>query len=350
MITIPYRVRRALQRTLITLGVLALLGIAALAAWMLWLSRFVIYTDQGAKLDFDQAFSPSHGEIATPPPTAGSVPISFGDSEDMPTNPTDSLTQINGYAVTAEMLTENLSAVRSTLMALPSGTAVSLEVKNLRGEFYYTTDLGRSPSKTDTVSITSLIGDLQEKGCYLIAQIPAFRDYWYFLDDEPTRVPYGLPRAGGNGSLWQDVSVPGYSHYWFNPASSGTLNYLVQILTELRSMGFDEVVFSDFRFPRTEKIKFTGDKTTALNEAATTLVQACATDSFTVSFASTEITLPEGRCRLYAQDVTAAEIPNLLATLNLTEPAGQMVFFTDLLDTRFDQYSVLRPLELPENQ
>lgn len=350
MITIPYRVRRALRKTAVTLVVLALLSIAALSVWMLWLSRFVIYTDEGAKLDFNQPFNPSQGEIATPPPATGTVPISYGDPEDLPGNSSDTLVQINGYSVTAEMLTEHLPAVRDFLTALPSGTAVSLELKNLRGEFYYTTDLGRSPAQADTAAITDLIADLHQKGCYLIAQIPAFRDYWYFLDDETGRVPYGLPKVDGNGSLWQDSSVSGYAHYWFNPASAGTQSFLVQIATELRSMGFDEVVFTDFRFPNTEKIKFDGDKAQTLNDAAQTLAQACSTSTFAVSFDSTAITLPEGRCRLYAEGVAATEISTVLDSLNLTDPASQVVFLTDSADTRFDRYGVLRPVEIPQDQ
>ena len=350
MITIPYRIRRALRKTAVTLALLALLSVAALTAWMLWLSRFVIYTDEGAILDFQQPFNPSQGEVAPPPAATQSVPISYGNPEDLPDNSSDKLTQINGCCVTAEMLTENLPAVQNALTALPAGTAVSLELKNLRGEFYYTTDLGRTPAQADTDAITDLIAQLHQNGCYLIARIPAFRDYWYFLDDEGGRVPYGLPKAGGDGSLWQDTSVSGYSHYWFNPASAGTQNFLVQIATELRSMGIDEVVFTDFRFPDTEKIKFDGDKIQTLNDAAKTLVQACATDSFAVSFESTAITLPEGRCRLYANGVAAAEIPAFLSSLNLTEPASQMVFVTDSTDTRFDRYGILRPLELSRNQ
>ena len=158
-------------------------------------------------------------------------------------------------------------------------------------------------------------------------------------------MPYGLPLKGGNGSLWEDVSIKNLSHYWFNPASTGTLNFLVQIVTELRTMGFDEVVFSDFRFPNTEKIKFTGDKTQALNEAAQTLVRSCATDSFAVSFVGTHFTLPEGRCRIYLENVAATEISSVAASLALDNAAAQLVFLTDTLDTRYTAYSVLRPLE-----
>lgn len=346
LMTIPYRIRRALQRFAVTLGVLAVLSAVALAAWMLWLNRYVIYTDEGAKLDFNLSFNHAEGQIAQPPAPGPDVNISYGDTDELLGTPSGSLQQMEGVVVTADMLTnQNFAATKAALEALPVGSTVLLDVRNVRGEFFYLSSLGRNADKIDAASVSALIGDLHKKGCYTIARFPAFRDRWYFLADETGRVPYGLPLKGGNGSLWEDVSIKGLSHYWFNPASTGTLNFLVQIVTELRSLGFDEVVFSDFRFPNTEKIKFTGDKTQALNEAAQTLVRSCATDGFAVSFVGTHFTLPEGRCRIYLENVAAADIPTVVASLTLENAAAQLVFLTDTLDTRYTAYSVLRPLD-----
>lgn len=349
LMTIPYRVRRGLQRFFITAGVLALICIAAFGAWMLWLSRYVVYTDDGAKLDFFLTFDHAEGEIARPPEGGNNVSISYGNTDDLDNLPSETLNKLEGCTVTTDMLTsDHFAATKAALEALPEGSVVMLDIRNVRGEFYYTSSLGRAAGKVNTAAVDDLIRDLQDKNCYLIARFPAFRDRWYFLEDETGRVPYGLPVAGGNGSLWEDVSIKNLSHYWFNPASTGTLNYLVQIVTEVKNLGFDEVVFSDFRFPNTEKIKFSGDKSEALNSAAETLVQACATDSFAVSFSGSQITLPSSRCRLYLEDVSAADIPDLVASLNLETPETQLVFLTDLLDTRFTAYGVLRPLEISQ--
>lgn len=345
---IPYRVRRGLQRFFVTAGVLALLAIVALAAWMLWLNRYVIYTDEGAKLDFGLSFEHAEGEIAQPPSTGPSVPISYGNTDELINTPTSALSQIAGCTITTDMLSGQLPEVKAALEALPAGSVVLLDVKNIRGEFYYSSSLGRNSNKADTDAITQLIRDLKTKGCYLIARIPAFRDYWYFIDDQTAHVPHGLSKADGS-ALWEDKSVKNNLHYWFNPSSTGTQNFLVQIITELSSLGFDEVVLGDFRFPYTEDIEFTGDKTEALNQAAKTLVQACATDTFTVSFVSNQITLPEGRCRLYLENIAASDIPQLVASLNLEDPAARLVFLTDLMDTRYDEYGVLRPLDIPQN-
>ena len=347
LMTIPYRVRRALQRLLITVGVLSFLFILAFGAWMLWLNRYVIYTDEGAKLDFSLPLNFPQGQIAQPPAGGNDVSISYGNTDELNGLPAGALQQIQGWVVTMDMLTtKNLATTQAALEALPAGSTVLMDVRNVRGEFYYTSSLGRAPSGVDTTAVTQMIQDLQKKGCYLIARFSAFRDRWYILADEMGRVPYGLPLAGGNGSLWEDVSVKNLSHYWLNPASTGAQNFLVQIVNELRAFGFDEVVFSDFRFPNTDKIKFSGDKTEALNEAAKTLVQACATDSFAVSFTGTHFELPEGRVRVYLENVAAADIPTITAELTLENPEAQLVFLADTMDTRYEAYSVLRPLDL----
>ena len=219
-----------------------------------------------------------------------------------------------------------------------------LELKDVRSYVYYTSEIAKENSKFDTAQVDELIKTLQKQGLYLIAKIPAFQEYDYILENERERVPYGLPKAGGSGSLWLDSDGP---CYWMNPASDGTLTYLIQLVTELRKLGFDEVLFSDFRFPETDKIKFDGDKLEALNNAAATLVKTCATDTFCVSFARTEpdLTLPAGRTRLYLTGVSGADIGTVAAEAELENVAAQLVFLTDSGDTRYDDYSVLRPLD-----
>jgi hypothetical protein len=221
-------------------------------------------------------------------------------------------------------------------------------MRNVRGEAFYTTKLGRTANKVDAPAVTALIQQLDQKNHYLIARFSPLRDRWYILEDERTRVPYGLPVAGGNGSLWEDVSIRGLSHYWLNPASTGAQHHIVDIVTELREMGFDEVVFSDFRFPNTDKIRFDGDKLTALTECAAKLVKTCATDTFCVSFSRVEpdLSLPAGRTRLYLSGVSGMDIADVAGMTGFADPTIQLVFQTDSGDARFDEYCVLRPLEM----
>ncbi len=340
--SIPYRVRKGMNRFFVTLTVLLVIAAAGLTAWFVWLSRFVVYTQDGARFDF-QLGSFEQGVLAQPPQQQETVFIQYGDENAADKEENTQLKQLSGYSVSLKMLESDFDGVKAMLEALPKGSTVMLDMKTVKSEYLYDSGLGRGYDKVDTAQMAQLIQTLQNKGCYLIAAVPSFQEYWYILDDQTTRVPYGLPKKGGGGSLWLDTAG---SNYWMNPASSGTLNLLVQVATQLREMGFQEVLFQDFRFPNTDKISFSGDKTAALNQAAQTLVQACASNSFTVSFgADTGLTLPEGRCRLYLKNVSAADINSVVSQVNVTDAQKRVVFLTDLKDTRFDQYGVLRPLE-----
>jgi hypothetical protein len=185
----------------------------------------------------------------------------------------------------------------------------------------------------------ALIQYLANSNLYTIARIPAFRDWEYGLN----HVPSGLPKKGGNGSLWMDDS----NCYWLDPTDEKALDYLLRITVELRSLGFDEVVYTDFRFPNTDKIIFEGDKAQAIADAAATLADKCTTERFCVSFMSAApvFPLPEGNCRVYLQDVAAADAETTAQQVPTDDPKLHVLFMTTVNDTRFNDYCVLRPLD-----
>ena len=83
-----------------------------------------------------------------------------------------------------------------------------------------------------------------------------------------------------------------------------------------------------------------------MSTTAALLVQNCSAANFAVSFTgqSASFPLPEGRCRLYIQDAAAADAATIAQESGLADPAVYLVFVTEFHDTRFDAYSVLRPL------
>ena len=123
------------------------------------------------------------------------------------------------------------------------------------------------------------------------------------------------------------------------------MSYLTQIIMELKGLGFDEVVLTDFQFPETTKILVNGDQAEYLTNAAKVLLSACATDRFAVSFVkSADFTMPEGRTRLYVEGMDALQAAGFAASSGVPDTAVNLVFLTELHDTRFDVYSVMRPL------
>lgn len=331
--TLPYRTRRVLRRIALVLLIGLLVAVLVWGCWIIWLSRYVIYTQDGAKIDFSLSEQLASGELAQPPEPEETISINYSDDTGAVST---ELAQLGGYYVEVSALQEDISAVKSQIQALPAGTAVMVDVKNIYGSFYYSSTAGDARSSSiDTQAMDELIKYLDRSGMYTIARLPALRDYQYGLN----HVPDGLPTAGGY--LWMDDK----GCYWLNPTSSGTLSYLVQITNELKSLGFDEVVFYDFYFPDTSSIVYTQDKAEALATAAKTLVSSCATDTFAVSFVgSADFALPEGRSRLYIENVAAANAASIAQQTALEDPAIRLVFLTEVHDTRFDKYGVLRPL------
>lgn len=338
---IPYRTRILLKRLGITAAITLLVAALVLFFWFVWLQRFVIYTrDQGAVLDMSAPQDWGEGQLAVPPEQEQTVPIYYNEGENS-LHVTRELTQMVGYYADRTALEKDMDGVLEQAAALPRGTPVMLDVKNLKGAFFYSSQVAEHRnSKIDPEQMDALIQMLDKNGCYLIARLPALCDYHYGR----VNVRDGLPTS--KGYLWVDRTDGGY-YYWLNPGKQGTQAYLIQIITELKSLGFDEVVFDSFRFPDTKDIVFSGDKAETLAQAAQTLVTVGSTDTFTVSFVGTagSFPLPEGRCRLYMQGVSAAEADTVAQNAGISDPSVRLVFLTEVHDTRFDTYSVLRPLE-----
>ena len=49
---IPYRTQRMLKRVGTVLMAVLVVGVAAWLCWVVWLQRYVVYTSDGAELDF----------------------------------------------------------------------------------------------------------------------------------------------------------------------------------------------------------------------------------------------------------------------------------------------------------
>ena len=337
--SIPYRTQQNLKRLAIGLLILIVVGSIAVGLWIVWMQRFVVYTrESGAVLDFQLESIPLDGQEALPPEEDLQVEIHYNEGEDK-VNVSTELAQLNGYIMDAGTMIRDPEAAWETIQKLPVGTAVILDVKSILGTFYYTTTTGRPLSDSADISgMDALIANLRSSGYYAIARVPALRDREFGLSN--TRA--GLPTSGGY--LWMD----GEGCYWLNPTKEDTLTYLMKIATELRDMGFDEVLFDDFCFPDTTKIVFKGDKVLALAETAQTLVNSCATEYFAVSFVTDGTwTPPSGRARVYIKDVQdPTAIPEITRSMVLTNPVVRLVFLTNNLDTRFETYGVMRPIHL----
>lgn len=340
--SIPYRTQRVLNRVGTVALVLAIIGIVGWLCWVIWLQRYVVYTNDGATLDFSRSANEVSGEIAVPPVAEENIAIYYNEGANAIDTSND-LTQLNGYYITAEMFQNNMDNVMLQIERLPSGTAVMIDMKGAYGSFYYSSQLGDAviSQSTDIPSVAKLVDRLQSKGFYTIARVSAFRDYNFGLNHVSSGL-YMLSRAG----LWADSA----GMYWLDPTNATTTSWISSVILELKGLGFDEVMLSNFCFPSSDQYIFNGEKDAALQTAASTLVSTCASKDFALSFCvnNPAFSLPDERCRLYLEDVDAGSLTSKVSQATCDYPEAQMVFLTENADTRYDQYSVLRSLEVAE--
>ena len=339
-LNMTYETRRKLLTAAKIALVVFLIGSVVWGCWMVWLDRHVFYTRDGAVVDFDLTEeSYGQGTLAQPPEeqVKASIYYDVGVSNEELAN---MLTRMDGYYIDADMLVKEIDTVRAAVSVLPVGSAVMVELKNIKGNFYYSTTLdgAKTVKDVDIEAIDRLLADMNERNLYTIATVPAFRDRAYGL----SHTNYGLPFVGGGGALWLDDD----NCYWLNPGKSGTLGYLQNIAAELRELGFDEVMFTDFRFPDTNQLDYSGNKSEAIQKAAQTLVDKCTTDTFAVSFLATGSTVQavDGRSRLYLENVDASSAASAAAKRETEDPSVNIVFLTDSFDTRYEEFGVLRPI------
>ena len=336
---LTYRTRKRLKTAGLILGGTAVLGTLVWLCWVLWLGRFVVYSRDEVKLDFDWVTPGDFVEAL--PPEEKEVNILFDDGSEVVVDRTKPLEQLSGFYVTTDMLVDDPKAVEDLIREQPKGTAILLELKTGTGNFCYKSSLPNAPvsSKIDKDAVEDLIKYLAKADYYTIASVPAFRDRAYGLKN----TSYGIHHSSGR-YLWAGDD----KCYWLDPAKNGTRSWLVSIAAELRDLGFDEVVFTDFCFPPTEDILYEGDKLAVLNETAEHLVYNLATETFGVSFLCDVegFRLPEGRSRLYREKVDASMAQSVAATVEVPNTQVNLVYLTEAKDTRFDLFGALRPLPL----
>ena len=337
---IPYRTQLMLRRTGLIFLILLMLFIIAWFCSVIFLERHVVYTREGAMLDLSISTNEIIGEVAHPPVGSTDISIFYNEGDDA-INMSNDLQQLDGYFIDIEDLKTNMAGIWDLLEPLKSNTPIMIDLKGGYGSAYYSSTLPGiiTSSEISVASVDELIRFMNEKNFYTVARISAFRDYNFGLN----HVSAGLMHVNGKG-LWPDEG----HCYWLDPTKEDTISWIASIIKEIRNMGFDEVVLTDFRFPDTDMIRFGGDKATALVDAANRLIAECGTSEFTVSFQvpSYEFALPDGRTRMYLEKVAATNVSMVSSKVTefIPDPQIRLVFIAETNDSRFNTFGCLRPV------
>ena len=334
---ISYRTRQFIRRIATTGLTVAVVAALATVVGLLWVRRFAVYTDQGVQLQFSPKPS-GEAVLPQPPDTLPTVPIHFDDSPFR-----EGLSQLNGYYIAAESLMKDPSAVQDYLQNLPAGTPVMVDLKGYRGYFYYPSTVGLTTSGSyDMEKMKQFLSWLTDSNLYVIGRISTLRDFDYAYHDGSC----GL--ALKSGALYSDRGSYGLG-YWLDPTNVKVQNYLIQVVKEIRGLGFDEVVLQNFCFPETDSLAFTGDKAAALQGAANVLIAACRTEEFTLSFSGSDpgFQLPDELCRLYLEDIPPENAQSAWDDSDIEDKRVCLVFITPGTDTRYElENGILRTLNI----
>lgn len=331
---ISYRNKILLKKLLrIGLFVLALALLMCIVV-LIYVEPYMVYDRDGAHLDLRADLTATEPPIDTAPrPTVDRPQIVSSEGEVK----AQTLAELGGYYITTSML-RNPQAVLDAVMALDSPCAVMIQLKSIWGNFYYSTSIGGAPSADVEIElIDELIAYLKANGFYMIAEIPAFSDTAFALEN----IPCGLPLS--SGALWMDEN----GCYWLDPANENVLSYLMQIVRDLTSLGFNEVAFSNFTFPTSSSIVYNSAQTGTqlISEAASQLTGFFSGSELTISFVTDSTDFPAEGCtgRLFFPDVDGSRVERYLQAYTQSSLA-ELVFLATSRDTRFEEQAVLRPL------
>lgn len=334
-----YQNKRRIKIGLITVCSLVLLFLIFCLCRYIYLQRYLVYVDGEVKLDYTQ-------ELKAQRPT----PYAWEDEElnivieeavvqasahaDLP------LQQLSGYYITTQMLLD-VDSVTTALQALPSSPdTLMLDLKSIYGNFYYSSNTpGAMTSSADIGAVDAMIRELSaDNSCYLIARVASLSDTNFALAHQAC----GLPLR--SGALW--MSEDGC--YWLDPAHEDVQDYLVAIAQELSVLGFDEIVFDDFRIPDSTNIVYRGElsREEAAAEAAKNIRSRLSGYKVRICFNSADPLVAEHSDRVYLVTENGASVASLVEGVSscVDDPASEIVFLTASRDTRFDNYGILRPL------
>lgn len=335
-----YRNKRNMKLALLILGGALAFLLVLLVCRFIFLQRYLIYTDGQVVLDYNQDLH--RDKTKAPEPDPEDFPLQFAVPEEgtAVSGPVDdSPKQLTGYYITTNML-RDIPSVQAALDGLEvRPRTVLMEMKSIFGNFYYDTDLyGHYVANADIPAIEALIAQLKKDDVYLIAKIPALCDNNFALDNQSCGLPLSF------GALWMDDA----GCYWLDPMDEDVLNFLSAMASELHKLGFDEILFDGYAIPDSTRIvyptEFSREEYAA--QSAALLLEAVSDLPVKISFGSSSPLLAGIGARTYLSGVEGSAVASVAEGLldKLSSPAAQLVFLTPSRDTRFEDYSVLRPL------
>ena len=330
-----------MKQVLIILAVVFVIVFMFCLCRFIYLQRFLVYSGGKVSLDYNQSLARDPEKSRKEQWDPSTVQIITQEAAIQEVNASEEpMKRLTGFYISTDML-KDLDALQAALAEQDEVKTVMVELKSVYGNFYYSsgTSGAKYTTAADVPAVDDFLDHLADKdGVYLIARIASLSDPNFALSHQSC----GLPLR--SGALWVDEN----NCYWLDPMATAVQEYLVTIAQELAIMGFDEVVFDDFRIPESTNIVYRSElsRQDAAAEAAKAIRSMLETDPIRVSFNSSNPQVAEVSDRVYLVTDNGAAVANLVDGVKepLEDPEAQIVFITASRDTRFDGYGLLRPL------
>lgn len=243
------------------LGILLLVAVVLGAAWVAapyvldWATHtwYTVVRDR----DLDDASAPASSQaVSEALPAASSEAASEAESEAVsePASQSQpeavSLREGQWSVISLSALGSEEAAREAARAAKAEGAAAALiPLKDASGYIYYPSALpaaARSVAAT-TVDPARIAAIFREEGLVPVAWVAAFQDPIAVYTDRSLAIQY----SGEGGYLWLDAaSAAAGGKAWMNPYAAPAIQFVGDIIEELASAGFDQVVLSRVQFPR----------------------------------------------------------------------------------------------------
>ena len=319
-----YRNKLLLRRSLIVLAVLAAIAALVLLVGFIYVGRYVIYTEDGARFAFEQ--TPQEASPASTLPVPETIELVTG--EPITANevigdiaPALEDTEVNGFLIDYGTLASGATLSQIDLEPDVNNTIV-LQM--------------RAPDKDiiSTEPVRALIERAKSQDIHLVALISCLSDST-FARNHPDQA-----LQSSRDTLW----VTNDGTCWLDPGQDEVINYLAGIVKVLSDMGFQEVVLDDFYMPSSDLYDYVYDgrtnadiTTAAYNKLLDATMDQCRLGLFVWDTAHGHQAL-DAADRLYVYYTDGSSVKQYAEN----HPDHHLVFVTDSHDTRFESYGRIR--------
>ena len=238
------RIKRAVG---IVVLVLAVLGAAWLAAPHVldWATHTWYTVVKNRDLEAESASRAAASEAAASSAAAQAASSQAASEPEEPAFDGKAITGGSWAEVDCSTLTDD-AAIRAAAQQLKAQGAEYgvVTLKDESGTVYYASEVaaaagGIAEAPVDPARIAAIF---EEEGIIPVAQIAAFKDPVSPRTDRSLAIHY-------NGdALWLDAQKNG--NPWLNPYSAAAVEYVGDLVEEVRGMGFEQVILTNVQFPK----------------------------------------------------------------------------------------------------